>query len=257
MPHTADPVRERQMETSAAVREGRAEPGRGGIALRLEGISKVYGAGQRRVTALDNLTLSIGAGQLTAIMGSSGSGKTTLLNIMGLLDAASAGSYHMGGRETARLSSDEMAILRKRSIGFVFQSFNLLPRLTALDNAALPLIYHGLPRRRRRERAARLLQHVGLADHLGHTPAQLSGGQCQRVAIARALIARPALLLADEPTGALDSLTASEILRQFSRVNDEFGVTVVIITHDPLVADHCRRRVTVRDGAILADGATP
>ncbi len=225
---------------------------RAGIALRLEGIRKTYGNGLRSVTALDNLSLSIASGELTAIMGSSGSGKTTLLNIMGLLDAPSGGSYHMGARETARLSSDEMALLRQQTIGFVFQSFNLLTRLTALDNAGLPLIYHGVPRRQRRERAARLLESVGLGSHLDHTPAQLSGGQCQRVAIARALIADPALILADEPTGALDSVTTSEILRLFCRINDEFGVTVVIITHDPLVAQHCRRQVTMRDGAILS-----
>ncbi|MCJ2126314.1 ABC transporter ATP-binding protein [Methylobacterium sp. J-077] len=191
-------------------------------------------------------------------MGASGSGKTTLMNLIGLLDRPSHGEIHLDGVPTAYLRDDDLAVLRNRRIGFVFQAFHLLPRLPALDNVALPLLYRGLGKRLRRARAAEALHKVGLADRASHRPDELSGGQRQRVAIARALVGGPTLLLADEPTGNLDSRAADDIMALFLALNRDLGVTILIVTHDPAVAARCPRRIVMRDGRVLDDtGALP
>src|SRR5436305_9569957 len=202
------------------------------------------------VHARRGLDLTIGANELIAVMGPSGSGKSTLMNIIGLLDVPTSGQYWLDGRDVARLSQSELAGVRGRRIGFVFQTFELLPRQTALQNVELPLIYSGGPDRR--GRAAEALRRVGLADRMGHRPNQMSGGQRQRVAIARALVQRPALLLADEPTGNLDSQTGDEILDLFADLHRE-GQTIVVVTHEPDVAARCRRIVRIRDGRVESD----
>ena len=199
--------------------------------------------------ALRGVSLEVADGDFVAIVGPSGSGKSTLMNVLGCLDAASGGYYALDGEDVTRLGSDGLARVRSRKIGFVFQNFNLLPRLTALENAALPLMYLGVPLRERRERAEQALRNVGLYHRRNHLPAEMSGGQQQRVAIARALITRPPLLLADEPTGNLDSASGGEILR-FVESLHEGGTTIVLITHDEGVARRCRRRVEMRDGRI-------
>jgi putative ABC transport system ATP-binding protein len=208
--------------------------------------------GDETVTALDGVSLTIGRGESIAIIGPSGSGKSTLMNILGGLDRPSRGRYRFEGDEVARFSDDQLADFRNRRIGFVFQSFQLLPRLSALQNVALPMVYAGATPRARRERAAELLERVGLGSRMGHRPNQLSGGQQQRVAIARSLANHPDLLLADEPTGALDSATGIEVLGLFQKLNAE-GLTVVLVTHDRGVADAARRRIAFRDGRVTED----
>ncbi|MFO0541434.1 MAG: ABC transporter ATP-binding protein [Phenylobacterium sp.] len=220
--------------------------------IQIEDLTKTYVMGEETVTALDGVSLTIGRGESIAIIGPSGSGKSTLMNILGGLDRPSRGRYRFEGEEVARFSDDQLADFRNRRIGFVFQSFQLLPRLSALQNVELPMVYAGAAPRARRERAAELLERVGLGSRMGHRPNQLSGGQQQRVAIARSLANQPDLLLADEPTGALDSATGIEVLGLFQKLNAE-GLTVVLVTHDRGVADAARRRIAFRDGRVTED----
>ena len=220
--------------------------------IQIEDLTKTYVMGEETVAALDGVSLSIARGESIAIIGPSGSGKSTLMNILGGLDRPSRGRYRFEGDEVARFSDDQLADFRNRRIGFVFQSFQLLPRLSALQNVELPMVYAGAAPRARRERAAELLERVGLGSRMGHRPNQLSGGQQQRVAIARSLANQPDLLLADEPTGALDSATGVEVLGLFQKLNTE-GLTVVLVTHDRGVADAARRRIAFRDGRVTED----
>jgi putative ABC transport system ATP-binding protein len=220
--------------------------------IEFQDLRKVYIMGEEEVQALAGVSLAIERGEYVAIIGPSGSGKSTLMNILGGLDRPSSGIYRFEGEDVARFSDDELADFRRRRIGFIFQSFQLLPRLTALQNVELPMIYGGVPAAERRERAAQLLDRVGLGARKGHRPTQLSGGQQQRVAIARALANKPDLLLADEPTGALDTATGNAVLELFEQLNAE-GLTLVIVTHDPEVAEQAHRRVAFRDGLIVSD----
>jgi putative ABC transport system ATP-binding protein len=218
----------------------------------MEGIGKTFPGGACALEVLSDVSLRVDRGELLAIMGPSGSGKSTLLNIVGCLDRPSRGRYLFGGRAVQDLSSSEIAGLRNRSIGFVFQGFNLLPRLTAVQNVELPLTYARVGAGERRERAMELLERVGLADRASHLPGALSGGQQQRVSIARALINRPAVVLADEPTGSLDSRSGTAILALFQRLN-RAGMTLVLVTHDGAVASRARRIVELRDGRVIGD----
>jgi ABC-type lipoprotein export system ATPase subunit len=226
--------------------------------LALRDVRKTYHLGEVDVPVLKGVSLNIAAGELVALMGASGSGKSTLMNILGCLDHPSSGQYWLDGREISGASSDDRARLRNRHIGFVFQNFNLLARTSALENVLMPLTYalEPLSEREMRRRATDLLGKVGLESRLDHQPSQLSGGQQQRVAIARALVNRPRLLLADEPTGNLDSQTSEEILQMFNQLNQSDGVTVILVTHDPNVARHAKRIVHIRDGLIDNGGAS-
>ena len=221
--------------------------------VSLRGITKFYQMGDLEVRALRGVDLDIAAGEMIAIMGPSGSGKSTLMNIMGCLDVPSEGWYEIDGHDVSRLKDDQLADIRNHKIGFVFQSFNLLPRTTALANVELPLIYGGLGGRQRRKRAEEALRLVGLGDRLDHKPNELSGGQQQRVAIARALVNEPSMILADEPTGNLDTRTSVEIMELFQRLNQERGITIVFVTHNPETAEYCHRVVRVRDGLVESD----
>jgi putative ABC transport system ATP-binding protein len=221
--------------------------------IELEDVSKVYSTDAGDVVALQGVSLRVYAGEFAAIVGASGSGKSTLMNVLGFLDRPTHGTYRFQGRDIKRLSRKALAHLRNRSLGFVFQGFNLLQRQTAIDNIELPLVYGGVSRARRRARALELLKLVGLEERATHTPNQLSGGQQQRIAIARALANRPQVLLADEPTGNLDSATGADILREFCRLHREQGQTILLVTHDPSVAAVADRIVTVRDGRIASD----
>ncbi|MCX8112392.1 MAG: ABC transporter ATP-binding protein [Bacteroidia bacterium] len=222
------------------------------VVIKVEGIKKFYPLGAEGVWALRGVSFEIEQGELVAIIGPSGSGKSTLMHILGCLDVPTTGRYSLAGRDTTGLSDLELARLRNREIGFVFQSFHLLPRYTALENVALPLVYAGISRRERLKRAQAMLEAVGLGDRLHHRPNELSGGQRQRVAIARALINKPSLLLADEPTGNLDSTTSEEILRLFLELNRQ-GHTVVIVTHEPDIAARTHRQIVLRDGLVAED----
>ena len=222
--------------------------------IRLEGLGRDYTVGDSVVHALRDVTLTIQPGEFVAIMGASGSGKSTMMNLLGCLDRPTRGTYFLDGENVATLDSDVLAGLRNRKIGFVFQGFNLLARTSALDNVQLPLLYSALDRAERRRRASEALREVGLADRMDHHPTQLSGGQQQRVAIARALVNRPTLILADEPTGALDTRTGIEIMSVFQRLNHA-GMTVVVVTHEPDVARFAGRIVRFQDGRIISDDA--
>ncbi len=224
--------------------------------IELQGIVKRYVLGDETVLALAGVDVHIGRNEYVALIGPSGSGKSTLMNIIGCLDSASEGRYILNGRDTSSLSEDELAAVRNQEIGFVFQSFHLLPRQTALQNVMQPLVYRRMPPAERRERAAEALRKVGLGDRLDHRPNQLSGGQRQRVAVARALVGEPSILLADEPTGNLDSRTSAEIMSLFDALHAQ-GQTVVIVTHEPDIAAHCRRTIRVLDGHIVEDYQNP
>ena len=219
-------------------------------------IEKVYVMGDVEVRALRGVSLSIGAGEFVAVMGASGSGKSTFMNLVGCLDRPTRGSYLLSGRDVGKLSRDQLAKVRGQQIGFVFQGFNLLPRTSALENVELPMLYQGVGSKERHARATEALARVGLGDRGHHTPAQLSGGQQQRVAIARALVNRPKLLLADEPTGNLDSRTSVEVMGIFQELN-EAGLTVLLVTHEADIALHARRVVTFKDGVLLSDEQVP
>ena len=221
--------------------------------IELDRVTKTYHTGTTQLHALRGVTLAIDAGEFVALMGPSGSGKSTLLNIAGCLDRPDSGRYLLNGLEVSRLSRNQLARVRNRNIGFVFQNFNLLPRTTALDNVELPMLYWRNGPRYRRARAMAALKIMGLADHALHHPNQLSGGQQQRVAIARALVNHPQIVLADEPTGALDSRTSVEIMAIFQRLNREAGITLLMVTHDPDIAAHANRVVRFLDGKVLDD----
>ncbi|NEX15900.1 MAG: macrolide ABC transporter ATP-binding protein [Halochromatium sp.] len=223
--------------------------------LELEGIRKEFQIGPARLEILKGISFEVAAGELLAVMGTSGSGKSTLMNILGLLDRPSAGRYRIAGEDIGQLDEPSLARLRNERIGFVFQQFNLLPRLNARDNVALPLQYRGLPRREALARARAMLDAVGMGDRDHHRPNELSGGQQQRVAVARALVGEPSLILADEPTGALDSRVGQEIMDIFLRLHHEQGTTVLIITHDSGIAAQCARLLRMRDGLLVEHDA--
>ena len=220
--------------------------------IRLHGIRKLYRIGGETLAALDGIDLEIGRGEFAALMGPSGSGKSTLMNILGCLDRPSEGSYKLDGAEVAGLSDDALAATRNKKIGFVFQNFNLLPRISALDNVALPLVYAGVGKQERTERAEEVLASVGLADRGQHLPNELSGGQRQRVAIARALVNDPHIIMADEPTGNLDTKSTKEIMDLFARMHEK-GHTIILVTHEPEIALRANRQLLVRDGRITRD----
>jgi putative ABC transport system ATP-binding protein len=222
------------------------------LIIRTEGLMKDYVLGAEVVHALRGVNVEVQRNEFLAIMGPSGSGKSTFMNLIGCLDTPSAGEYWLNGQPVAQRTDDELARIRNREIGFVFQTFNLLPRATALHNVELPLIYAGVSSKERRDRAARMLERVGLGDRMTHKPAELSGGQRQRVAIARALVNEPAILLADEPTGNLDSQTGEEIMQLFEELY-RAGQTIVLVTHEHDIAEHARRTITLRDGVISSD----
>lgn len=222
-------------------------------AIEMRDVSRIYTVGDTIVKALDGISLSIEEHSFTAIMGPSGSGKSTLMSLIGCLDVPTSGTILIDGEDTSGLDDNELAYIRNRKIGFVFQHFSLLPKLDALDNAALPLLYAGVPLRERRRRAEAMLERVGLKDRMKHRPSELSGGQRQRVAIARALVNDPSILLADEPTGALDSATGHDVMDLFHALNDE-GHTIVFVTHDAGLASECSRIIPIKDGKVADDG---
>lgn len=219
--------------------------------IRIRDVVKIYALGDIEVHALRGVSLDILRGEFVAIMGPSGSGKSTLMNTIGCLDQPTHGSYELDGEEVSGLSDDELAVIRNRKLGFVFQSFNLLPRVPAVEQVELPLVYAGVPDKRQHALAA--LASVGLAERAKHKPTELSGGQQQRVAIARALVTRPSLILADEPTGALDTRTSEEIMALLQELNRTTGMTVVLVTHEQDIAEHAKRIITLRDGLISSD----
>ncbi|BAF58219.1 MAG: ABC transporter ATP-binding protein [Pelotomaculum sp.] len=225
----------------------------GNTAIVVENIKKVYNMGETKILALKDISFTIHEGEMVAIMGSSGSGKSTLLNILGCLDKPTAGSYYLYGENVSQLDKNQLAFIRNKRIGFVFQGFNLLGRMSVLANVELPLVYAGVPKKEMAERAKEALAWVGLSEYLHHYPNQMSGGQQQRVAIARALVNNPSLILADEPTGALDSKTSVEIMAVIQRLNIERGITVVVVTHEKDISLYCQRLINVKDGCITGD----
>ena len=223
-----------------------------GVAIRAEGLTKTYRMGAEDVPALRSVDVEINRGEYLAIMGPSGSGKSTLMNLIGCLDTPTAGKYWLAGRLVSELQDDDLAAIRNKEIGFVFQTFNLLPRATALHNVELPLIYNGTPAAQRLERARQVLESVELGDRMMHKPSELSGGQRQRVAIARALVNSPSIVLADEPTGNLDSKTGEEIMALFARLHQQ-GNTIILVTHEKDIAEHAHRVIRLRDGRVESD----
>ena len=220
--------------------------------IDIQGITKTYVNGKLSVPVLHGIDLQVNKGEFVSIMGPSGSGKSTFMNILGCLDRPTTGSYRLNGDEVATLSDDELAFVRNKQIGFVFQSFNLLTKLTAVENVALPMIYAGMDKKTRNDRAAALLESVGLGDRMDHLPSELSGGQRQRVAIARALANNPAIIMADEPTGNLDSKSTIDVMNIFRGLYDE-GRTIILVTHEPEIATYASRNVVLRDGLIVED----
>jgi putative ABC transport system ATP-binding protein len=226
------------------------------LLVELKAVSKTYAMGSTTVHALREVDLRIDRGEMVAIMGTSGSGKSTMLNILGTLDRASSGQYILDGEDVTALTDSQLAQFRNRKIGFVFQSFNLLPRYTAVRNVELPMLYGGVPRAERTQRAKAALERVGLGERMHHAPNELSGGQQQRVSIARSLVQNPVLLLADEPTGALDSETTSQIMELFTELHRS-GMTIILVTHDPSIAAYAERVIRMRDGRIMTDERNP
>lgn len=221
--------------------------------INVDKVTKIYKFGEHELRVLDDISISIEKGEFVCIMGPSGSGKSTFMNIIGCLDTPTHGKYYLDGLDVSNFGADELADIRNRKIGFVFQQFNLLPRATALENVELPLIYSGINSKERKERAKEILAKVGLADRLNHYPKQLSGGQQQRVAIARAMVNNPSIILADEPTGNLDSKSSIEIMEIFKILNEEQGLTTIIVTHEPDIAAFGKRQVRFLDGRIVCD----
>ncbi|MGH4140001.1 ABC transporter ATP-binding protein [Clostridium sp.] len=220
--------------------------------LEVKNLIKIYKTGELEFTALKNINLKIEKGEFTAIMGASGSGKSTLMNILGCLDKMNSGKYILNGRDISILSDNELAYIRNKEIGFVFQSFNLIPRISLLDNVQLPMMYAGVPARQRKEKALYALEKVGLSDRVKHLPNEISGGQKQRAAIARAIVNSPAVIMADEPTGNLDSKSSEDIMKIFEDLNNE-GATILMVTHETDIANHTNRIVRFRDGEIISD----
>ena len=220
--------------------------------ISINDLKKTYIMGTEQVHALKSITLDVKRNEYMALMGPSGSGKSTLMNLLGCLDTPTAGDYYLNGENVSVMSDSELAEIRNKEIGFVFQTFNLLPRLSTLDNVALPLVYAGMSKSERDDRAAEVLDSVGLGDRITHKPNELSGGQRQRVAIARALVNNPAIILADEPTGNLDTKTSIEIMEIFERIHEN-GNTIIVVTHEPDIAEHCHRIVRLRDGLVESD----
>lgn len=220
--------------------------------IRIENVTKVYKNGDIQLTALKGISLHVKPGEFVAVMGPSGCGKSTLMNLLGCLDSITSGKYILNGKDVSTLSGNELAYIRNKEIGFVFQSFNLLPRMTILENVELPMVYAGVPARERRARALEALARVDLSERIKHRPSEISGGQRQRVAIARAIVNKPSVILADEPTGNLDTKVTVEIMRIIQQLNDE-GVTVLMVTHEPDVANYAKRIVRMKDGCIIDD----
>lgn len=245
-PARTDPVVHRKLNSGWCDMSGKA-------AIVMENIRKTYDMGETRVFALRGVSLSIQEGEMVAVMGSSGSGKSTLLNLIGCLDRPTGGTYYLDGENVSDLNKVRLAKIRNKRIGFVFQGFNLLGNVSVRNNVLLPLVYSGTPKNEMEERVKEALAWVGLSQYINHYPGQMSGGQQQRVAIARALVNRPSLVLADEPTGALDSRTSVEIISVLQRLNSEKGITVVIVTHEKDIVQYCRRLIILKDGRIIED----